>query len=509
MRWQLVIVKTKNLDPALIPLVYAAIVSMLNMIFGFELGMLFCNQSEYAEFFVEAANRTHVIIGAFVLGFIFGSFIAGYITYGSGRKITIVSSSVIGTLSVISSNVAPNFTVMMCSYFVIGFSFGMYLVPSLLYICELVLPSSRSLAMMLIPFFFFVGMELSLFISSPRSIESIVIYALLVILNFILISVALVKLPESPRFLALTGSTDAALSILFKLRRNMGVAARELAEINECCRGESRGIELYLQNTVCRRLLTFLCICILLFNISGASIMPYILVDFFNYQVQCDENNMCDLILNQYVLILCFTAILLSIIWHILALARYAHRSLLLVDVLLGTGFLFLTTVGCILPVSSFQNWFVLLSLMAFIFVFLGGFVTFVCVMSVELLVIRGREFGMAALCIACGVGFLFDLQMFKPMFNLLTIYGVFLSCSILATFLCYLLYSLMPVTEILSLEEIEGHVMSVQYFSDLAENKQLEESEARKRQLENEQLRASSQEVYIQGARGYNTFDR
>lgn len=464
------LVKTNNLDPAVISTVYATLISMLSIIFGYELGMLFVNQPEFSEFFVEAANRTNVIIGDFVLGFICGVFIAGYITYGSGRKITLLSSAVMGTLAVISSNVAPNFTVMMCSYFVFGFSFGLYLVPSLLYICELVLPNHRSMDMMLVPFFFFLGMEISLFIPAIRSVESVVVYSILVLLNFIVVSVALVKLPESPRYLALSGSTDAALSILFKLRRDMGVAARELAEINECCRGETRGIELYLQNTVCRRLLTFLCICILLFNISGATIVPYMLLDFLNYHLYCDENNQCEFTVNHYVLAMCFTVILLSIVWHIFALARYPRRSLLLVDTILGAGFLFITTLGWVLPISLIQNWIILLSLLGYIFVFFGIFVSFVCVMCIELLPIRGREFGMAALGIACGIGCLFGLQMFKPVLNMLTIYGFFFSCSLIATFLCYLSYALMPITETLSLEEIEGRVMSVQNFSDLAE---------------------------------------
>lgn len=465
----MVLVRTKALDPAVLPLIYATLVSMLNMIFGFEIGILFGNQSEFVEFFVEAANRTQVLIGGFVLGFIFGVFIAGYISYGTGRKITLLSSAVLGTLAVISSNVAPNFTVMMCSYFVIGFSFGLYLLPSMLYICEVVLPANRAFAMMLLPFFFFLGMEFSLFSPSIRSIETIVFYVIFVLLNIIVISIALVKLPESPRFLALSGSTDAALSVLFKLRRDMGMAARELAEINECCRGESRGIELYLQNTVCRRMLTFLCICILLFSITGATIVPYMLVDFLNYQLQCDDNNLCEFTTNRYLLALGFTSLLLTVIWHIFAFSRYTKRSLLIVETMIGSGFLFLTTLGCVLPVSSLQNWLVLIALLGVIFVFSGCFIAFISVMSVELLPIRGREFGMTALCISFGIGCLLSLQMFKPAVNFLTIYGFFLGSSLLASFLSYLIYALMPMTESLSLEEIEGQIMSVQNFSDLS----------------------------------------
>lgn len=469
-----------NPDPEILPIFFAVLVAIPTVLFGYELGMLFGNQAEFAEFFVEAANRTNVIIGTLVLGLVFGVFIAGYIAFGSGRKMAILSSSVLGTLAIVASNVAPNFTVLLCSYFVIGFALGMYMVPSLLYICEIVLPDNRAWGLMLVPFFFFIGTEISLFIPSLKSISSIITYAALVFINLTLVMVSLVKLPESPRFLALTGSTDAALSILFRLRRDMGVAARELAEINECCRGEAQGIELFLQHTVCRRMLTFLCMCIVLFNSSGATIVPYMLVDFLNYHLTCEEDNVCNFSVNSYVLALCFTTTLASLIWHAFALSNYSRRRLFIVETLAGAACLFFATFCYLFPASEWQQIFLLFSLLTFIFLFFGSFIAFVCVVCVELLPVRGREFGMAAIGMSCGIGCLFGLQLFKPVFNMLTIYGFFLSCSLLATFLCYLIYALMPNTKILSLEAIERILMSLENFSDMASIDQYTETERR-----------------------------
>ena len=77
-------------------------------------------------------------------------------------------------------------------------------------------------------------------------------------IHFLALVIAILKLPESPRWLALSGYYDAALSVLFSLRNDMGIAARELAGVNECCRGEEKGAELFLQNTNFRKIVWLL-----------------------------------------------------------------------------------------------------------------------------------------------------------------------------------------------------------------------------------------------------------
>lgn len=89
--------------------------------------------------------------GTYILGFIFGVFIAGYVTYGSGRKISIISSITVGSLAIFASLVAPDYSILLCSELVIGFSFGLYLISALLYNCEIMLPNKRGLSLMMIP----------------------------------------------------------------------------------------------------------------------------------------------------------------------------------------------------------------------------------------------------------------------------------------------------------------------------------------------------------------------
>ena len=57
--------------------------------------------------------------------------------------------------------------------------------------------------------------------------------------------VSYLRLPESPRWLALTDSSDKALTELIRLRNSTSEAARELAAINECVLGDDRGITVY------------------------------------------------------------------------------------------------------------------------------------------------------------------------------------------------------------------------------------------------------------------------
>lgn len=442
-------------------------VSIPTVLFGFELGMLLVHQEEVNKFFIGAVDRVQVLLCTLLLGVILGVFMAGYISYGSGRKITMLSGIALGSLSVIAANVAPNFTVLLNAYLVNGFAFGLYVVAALLYICEIVVPICRIATMHFIPGCMFAGMLISLFTPSLTSTESIVIYATLLTLNALIIASSLVKIPESPRYLAISGSADASLNVLIRMRFDVSYAARELAAINECCRGEARGVELYLQNTVVRRLLCFICACIILFNCSGAIVVPYLLVDFLNYNLVCADN-VCVFSASRVLMGLCFLFLFAGVVWHAWSLYKFSRRRVMFCDTLIGACCLFIASLCYVMPVSTEQNAILIVCLLIFIFFYFGGFVSFICVICIELLPLRGREFGMSAIGITCAMGSLLSIQVFKPLFFYLSIYGFFLAGALVAMFIAFLVFFIMPKAEILSLEKIEARVMSGHRLAEL-----------------------------------------
>lgn len=457
-----------NQDISLWPLAHVLIVSAMGMIFGFDLGSVFVNHDMVSDMFLIADSKADIISGTYILGFIFGVFIAGYVTYGSGRKISIISSVTVGSLAIFSSLVAPNFSILLCSELVIGFSFGLYLISAFLYNCEIMTPNKRGLALMMIPIGILAGTFFSFMNNDSFYEHPFLVFVLFLGINIVLCSIAIVKLHESPRYLALTGSSDAALSVLFKLRHDMGTAARELAKINECCRGESRGFEFFLQNTVYRRLLAFLCISAFLFNMGGTIILPYILMDNISLQMVCEYDDFCYFTLNNNYIYMTFITAFIGVVIHALAIERNKRYLVFLYSFTLGLLCLALATVASLLKVNDYSQYLLLISLLLFIFFSLSSFLIFLCVIAIELMPIRGREFGIAAIFLACGVGLLVTMHFYSPLihhygFTGLLTFNLISSCLVL--YLCYLY---LPNSGKISLENIENRIISSEAFSKI-----------------------------------------
>lgn len=455
-------------DIALWPLPHIAIVSAMGMIFGFDLGAVFINHNVVSDFYLIADSRSDIVTGTYILGFIFGVFIAGYVTYGSGRKISIISSITVGSLAIFASLVAPDYSILLCSELVIGFSFGLYLISALLYNCEIMLPNKRGLSLMMIPISILIGTLFSFISDDDLYTNPFMVFIVFFLINVVLVSIATVKLHESPRYLALIGSSDAALSVLFKLRHDMGMAARELAEINECCRGESRGFEFFLQNTIYRRLLAFLCITTFLFNIGGVTIIPYILMDNISLKLVCESAQNCYFTLNNNVVYITFGVAFIAVLLHALASEHNKRRLVVLYSYSLGIVFLFIAALVSMFESSAIFQFALLVSLLLFIIFTFGAFVIFITVISIELMPIRGREFGIAAIFLSHGLGVLVSINFYAPMLHLYGFTGLLTFGALVSLVVLYFCYLYLPNPGKISLENIESRILSSEAFSKI-----------------------------------------
>lgn len=455
-------------DISLWPLPHIAIVSAMGMIFGFDLGAVFINHNIVSDFYLIADSRSDIITGTYILGFIFGVFIAGYVTYGSGRKISIISSITVGSLAIFASLVAPDFSILLCSELVIGFSFGLYLISAFLYNCEIMLPNKRGLSLMMIPISILIGTLFSFISDDDLYTNPFIVFIIFFLVNIILVSIAIVKLNESPRYLALIGSSDAALSVLFKLRHDMGMAARELAEINECCRGESRGFEFFLQNTVYRRLLAFLCITTFLFNLGGITIIPYILMDNISLRLVCESIDNCYFTLNNNIVYITFAVAFVAVFLHALASEHNKRRLVVLYSYCLGIVFLCLSAALSLFDHSPLLQFALLLCLLLFIIFAFGAFIIFLTVISIELMPIRGREFGIAAIFLSHGLGVLVSIHFYAPFLHRYGFTGLLIFGAMISLLVLYLCYLYLPNPGKISLENIESRIISSETFSTI-----------------------------------------
>ena len=132
-------------DSAVRPLQYLMLAGLLAMGFGFDLGRTFANQQVLSNYFILEGHEADVILGTDILGAILGLFLGGWLVYGSGRKICLLSGSAAGMAGSAAALFAPNLSIMLCAQFVTGFAAGLFTLSLLLYAAEITLPKNRGL----------------------------------------------------------------------------------------------------------------------------------------------------------------------------------------------------------------------------------------------------------------------------------------------------------------------------------------------------------------------------
>ena len=460
--------RSASSEGSLWPLSYALLVASLGLIFGYDLGSIFISVDHGTEFLIFAETKSDILVGTYILGFIIGVFVSGYVTYGSGRKITIVASVTVGALAALASLVAPNFSVLLSSELAIGFSFGLYFIAAALYISEVTLPRYRPFAFALLPAAACAGAMSALLSLINIDELPLIVFSTLLTCTIIGISFVLVKLPESPRYLALSGSSDAALAVLFKLRHDMGVAARELAEINECCRGETRGFEFFLQNTTYRRLIFFLCLITFMCNGAGVTVIPSLLLGNMTVVIISADPDPSYILNNNIVVYCTYSAIFISLILHALLVNYLPRRTQVLGSFGLGFICLILTTALTLLPDGYFQRWLITGCTMLYLTAVTGAFVAYLGICC-DLMPIRGREFGLAAIILSHSMGLLFGLQSCMPLIHNFGLSGFLGICAGLSLMVWYLCYQYLPDPGHNSLEVTEMRIMSAPSLSRLS----------------------------------------
>ncbi|HIV15571.1 MAG TPA: MFS transporter [Candidatus Avisuccinivibrio pullicola] len=463
MRYRL---RALNVDAALRPLRFVAMVAGLIIVFGYDMGVLLLNENYLAGFFIMNQGDLDVIMGTSALGMLLGYFLGGYLTFGSGRKICMLCGAVLGCISIVASFFAPSFSVMLCAQFVIGFSFGLYLLSAILYVSEITLPGNRGFAATLLAVGYLIGILLAVLTrGSIPATGGFLILFIVMLLNAMLLVMVIFKVPESPRYLAISGVPDAALPVLFRLRLDMGMAARELAGINECCRQAARGSELFLLNSNFRRLMWMLLCMALLSNLCGFAIIPYSLGDLVYASDLSMRYNYYEF---TYGLIRAsVVAGLAGCVTGMVAVDRAGRRRTLLWA--MGLCALALAGMVCVARLEP-RNATVLLSGFTLIYIFAEAliFPVFLTVLCAELIPTRAREFGLTLVLIFNTVVGMGCMQLFTPMVTAFDFSGLFTFCFVSSVALIALMYFTLPDSANASLEGIENRLLSGRPLTEL-----------------------------------------
>lgn len=427
----------------------------MSLFFGFNIGQIYACKLDLMNRFLLDSQEFDTIFLTFLLGSIVGIFLGGRVTYDVGRRLPMVGSFLLGAIAQCSLLVAPAFSSYLISEFVVGGAYGIFLISALIYVAEIASIRKRGKATITIFLAQVIGIYIAIFCGRALYLNAYTTIVFFLICAFMLALISFLRLPESPRWLSISGFNDAALSELFVLRHNAAAAARELADINECGRGEDRGIELFLHSGSYRRTIWFLAILTVLIHLSGFAFFPYMSVKVVSeYQMRFYAMGE-ELIYGTDFINAGITVFLLAAIAATLTVDTIGRKKLML-------GSIFTTELVLVLmyflTVFSWDFGVVLLGVLVLIYIFaasIGLFVFFATVVS-ELLPAQGRELGEALIFFISFVGLLSSMMMFDIVTDTIGLSGFFALNLLFGAILFALVYHSLPELLGQSLESLE-----------------------------------------------------
>jgi len=196
------------------------------------------------------------IVGSLMAGAVLGALIAGQISKNYGRRAAILISSIIFLVGVCLVVFAQSITVLIIGRILLGVGVGISSFAAPLYVSEVAPKTVRGKAISIFDFMISFGILATFFCNWMFSyLESWRAMFAVLFVPGILLFVGTITVPRSPRWLALKGRNQEALTVLKKIRATDQEAVIELKEIYEniAKTGESKGFQLFLSNKNFRR----------------------------------------------------------------------------------------------------------------------------------------------------------------------------------------------------------------------------------------------------------------
>lgn len=235
----------KHLKSNWIVIKICAIAALAGLLFG--LDVAYVNGS--LEFIVRDFNLTTEqagsVAGYLLSGAAFGALISGWLSRTLGRKKVLVIASLIFTIVTFLGADAHTFSSFLIARFIVGVAVGIASFVAPLYLSEVAPFKIRGALIAMYQLMITIGIFL-MFLSNAalQSTGSWREMLLVLVAPSLVMLVGTLTLPESPRWMALTGKIDKAKSILQKIRANSQEVEFELKEITQAVTAPSNNFSL-------------------------------------------------------------------------------------------------------------------------------------------------------------------------------------------------------------------------------------------------------------------------
>ncbi|TDD89999.1 sugar porter family MFS transporter [Saccharopolyspora karakumensis] len=210
------------------------------LLFGYDTGVVAAALPYISDAFALGETMKQVVTAALLAGAVAGVIVGGKLADRFGRKRTLTGVTVLYALATLGSAVAPATGWLIVSRVFLGVAIGISSLVVPTYIAELASPRNRGRLVSLHQFMVTVGILMAYLVGYGLSESASWRWMIGVgVLPAVLMSVGLLALPESPRWLLSHDREAEARGVLVRTRRADEVEA-EISEIREAVRAEGR-----------------------------------------------------------------------------------------------------------------------------------------------------------------------------------------------------------------------------------------------------------------------------
>ena len=228
--------------------------ALAGLMFGLDIGVISGAEQFIQKEFVVSDRTIGWIVSIMMAGAALGALAAGWLSGHLGRKRSLILGGVLFVAGSVLCGVAWSPDVLIAGRFVLGLAIGIASFTAPLYLAEIAPESIRGAMISLYQLMITIGILAAYLSDLGFSYSGNWRWMLGVIaIPGALFLVGVTVLPDSPRWLMMRGRRPEAESVLHKLRGDVNVIAREIADIQEQLKIPQRGVHMFFQNANFRR----------------------------------------------------------------------------------------------------------------------------------------------------------------------------------------------------------------------------------------------------------------
>lgn len=439
---------------------YVAIAgAMAGLLFGLDCGVMGGALPFVAQDLQLDSNLQEWVVSTMMLGAAIGAIATNKISVLLGRKKSLFWGAVLFCIGSLGCAFSPNVNILILCRLILGFSIGITSYTGPLYLAEMSEKKTRGRLIAMYQLMCTFGILLAYLSDTYFSFDADwrTMLGIVSIPAFILIALVL-RLPESPRWLAAKGDFQQAEQILYNLRETANEVTNELNEIRGALTIKQAGWSLFKSNKNVRRAVFLGMLIMLMQQFTGMNIIFYYAPTVFGLAGFSSS-------LDQMIFtVLCGAVNLFATIIAMRFVDKWGRKYILKIGFSIVALSMIIIGICMYCIVNNLSYAWVPATAVAIIFICIIGYAMSaapVCwTLCAEIQPLKSREFGIACSTATCWISSTILGATFLTLVNTLGAAGTFWLYAALNILFIIITIRLIPETKGISLETIEKNLM-------------------------------------------------